>query len=542
MSRTIDAITLEVLRHAFVAVAEEMNANLIRTAYSPNIKERRDCSSALFDAAGELVAQAESIPVHLGAMPYSVAAAIRSAGRFSPGDVVVVNDPYAGGAHLPDVTFVAPVFDGGDLVAFVANRAHHADVGGKEPGSLAGDAVEIYQEGLRIPPVRLWRSGAVDGDLLNLILANVRTPQERLGDLRAQYAGCRVGAERVQTLVVRWGRDKLAAGMEEIKAYSERRMRAEIRRLPAGPFSFEDALDDDGVSDTPFTIRVAVSVRGDRLVVDFTGSSRQAAGPINAVFAVTASAAYYAVRAATDPTIPPNAGSYRPIEIIAPSGSIVNPLLPAAVVGGNLETSQRIVDVILGALAEARPERAIAACQGTMNNLAIGGVDPRSGGPYTLYETIAGGVGARPNKDGVDGVHSHMTNTLNTPIEALETAYPLRVRCYELIDGSGGDGEYRGGMGIRRDIEAVGHSARVSLLTDRRKRAPYGIRGGRPGAVGHNVRIRCDGSEEELPGKGSVVLASGEVVSLRTPGGGGCGDPKERSAERRERDLREGRA
>jgi N-methylhydantoinase B len=292
----------------------------------------------------------------------------------------------------------------------------------------------------------------------------------------------------------------------------------------------------------PFTIRVAVSVHEDRLVVDFTGSSRQAAGPINAVFAVTASAAYYAVRAVTDPTIPPNAGSYRPIEIVAPEGTVVNPLPPAAVVGGNLETSQRIVDVILGALAEAKPERAMAACQGTMNNLAIGGVDPRSGGPYTLYETIAGGVGARPNKDGVDGVHSHMTNTLNTPIEALETAYPLRVRRYELIGKSGGDGEYRGGMGIRRDIEVVGHSARVSLLTDRRKRAPYGIRGGRPGAVGRNVRIRRDGSEVNLPGKGSVVLTPGEVVSIRTPGGGGCGDPKQRSAERRERDLREGRA
>ncbi|MCX6094416.1 MAG: hydantoinase B/oxoprolinase family protein [Candidatus Bipolaricaulota bacterium] len=529
MSQAIDAITLEVLRHAFVAVAEEMNANLIRTAYSPNIKERRDCSSALFDAAGELIAQAESIPVHLGAMPYSVAAAIRSAGQFSPGDVVVVNDPYAGGAHLPDITFVAPVFEGGALVAFVANRAHHADVGGKEPGSLAGDAVEIYQEGLRIPPVRLWRSGTVDDDLLNLILVNVRTPRERLGDLRAQYAGCRVGTERVHTLVARWGRGKLAAGMEEIKAYSERRMRAEIGRLPAGPFTFEDALDDDGVSDGPFAIRVAISVRGDRLVVDFTGSSRQAAGPINAVFAVTASATYYAVRAATDPTIPPNAGSYRPIEIVAPAGTVVNPLPPAAVVGGNLETSQRIVDVVLGALAEARPDRAIAACQGTMNNVAIGGVDPRTGGAYTLYETIAGGFGARPDKDGVDGVHSHMTNT-------------LRVRRYELIGKSGGDGEYRGGLGIRRDIEAVGHSARVSLLTERRKSAPYGIRGGQPGAVGRNVRIRRDGSEEELPGKGSVILAPGEVVSVRTPGGGGCGDPKRRSRELRARDLREGRA
>ena len=325
----IDAIALEVLRHALAAVADEMNADLIRTAYSPNINERRDCSSAVFDCAGEMVAQAESIPVHLGAMPYSVAAAIEAAGTFAPGDIVVVNDPYAGGAHLPDITFVAPVFFQGDLLAFVASRAHHADVGGKEPGSLAGDSVDIFQEGLRIPPVRLWRSGELVDDLLRVILANVRTPRERLGDLRAQAAGCRMGVARMEELFDRYGRDMMADGMREVLAYSERRMRAEIARFPRGAVRFEDVLDGDGVAKGEIPIRVAIEPKGDRLLVDFTGSAPQAAGPVNAVRAVTASATYFAIRAATDPTIPANSGCYRPIDIVAPAGTVVNAVAPA---------------------------------------------------------------------------------------------------------------------------------------------------------------------------------------------------------------------
>jgi N-methylhydantoinase B len=538
---SIDAITLEVLRHALAAVADEMNADLIRTAYSPNINERRDCSSAVFDPAGKMVAQAESIPVHLGAMPYSVAAAIQAAGQFAPGDIVVVNDPYAGGAHLPDITFVAPVFSDGDLVAFVANRAHHADIGGKEPGSLAGDSVEIFQEGLRIPPVRLWRGGELVADLLSLILLNVRTPRERLGDLRAQAAGCRMGVARMEGLVSRYGREMLADGMDAVLAYSERRMRAEIEQLPRGTFRFEDALDGDGIVRGEIPICVAIRAQGDCLIVDFTGSARQVAGPVNAVLAVTASATYFAIRAATDPTIPANSGCYRPIEIVAPPGSVVNAVAPAAVVGGNLETAQRIVDVILGALGRALPERAIGACQGTMNNVAVGGTDPRTGEAYTLYETIGGGYGGRAEADGIDGVHSHMTNTLNTPVEALETAYPLQVRRYELVRGSGGAGEHRGGLGIRREIRAVGHVARVSLLTDRRSRGPYGVRGGGAGAVGRNVLLRANGQEEPAPSKGSVILSPGEALSVETPGGGGWGDPAQRSLELIERDRREER-
>ena len=537
---TIDPITLEVLRHAFAAVADEMNANLIRSAYSPNIKERRDCSCALFDAHGEMVAQAESIPVHLGAMPFSVAAAIKRFSSFLPGDVVVANDPYAGGAHLPDVTFIAPAFAAGELVAFVANRAHHADIGGKEPGSLAGDTTEIYQEGLRIPPIRLWRQDRLDQDLLDLILANVRTPQERLGDLRAQHAACATGINRLEALVSRYGKDYLEKGMAAVMDYSQRRMRAEIAKLPDATACYEDTLDGDGITDEPIRIVARVTVDGETVRVNFTGSSPQVVGPVNAVTAVTASATYFTLRALTDPQIPPNAGCYRPIEVIAPVGTVLNPTPPAPVVGGNLETSQRIVDVILGAFSKICPDRVIAACQGTMNNLAVGGIDPRSGRPYSLYETIAGGFGARPNADGADGIHSHMTNTLNTPVEALETAYPLRVERYELIPGSGGKGRFRGGLGIRRDITAIEHTARVSLLCDRRTTRPYGLAGGKPGQAGKNVLIR-DGEETALPGKGTFTLRAGETVSVRTPGGGGYGNPEKRDSWAIERDRREQR-
>ncbi len=536
----MDPITLEVMRHALAAVAEEMNANLVRTALSPNIKERRDCSSAVFDAQGQLVAQAESIPVHLGAMPFAVAAVVQAISDWAPGDVAVHNDPFAGGAHLPDVTFVAPVFWQKRLVGFVANRAHHADVGGMAPGSLPAAATEIYQEGLRLPPLRLWRRGELNRELLELILANVRTPKERLGDLRAQYAACQTGLRRLQEIVARYGPEQVSEGMRAILDYAERRMRAALSELPQGTASFVDYLDDDGVGHEPLPIAVTVTVGKGEIEVDFAGTARQAQGPVNAVFAVTASAVYYTVRAVTDPTIPPNAGGYRPIAIRAPEGSLVNPRPPAAVGGGNLETSQRIVDVLLGALAQLAPERVVAAGQGTMNNVAIGGVDPRTGQPYTFYETIAGGFGARPHADGVDGVHVHMTNTLNTPIEALELAYPLRVLCYELRPGSGGRGKFRGGLGLRRDLTPLGHVARVSLLTDRRKTQPYGLFGGEPGAPGQNVLIRA-GQEVVLPSKVTFDLHPGEVLSVRTPGGGGYGPAGERDPAAMERDLREGR-
>ena len=541
LSQEIDPITLEVIRHALAAAAEEMNVNLIRTAYSPNIKERRDCSCALFDAAGRLVAQAESIPVHLGAMPYSVAAVRETIRDLAEGDVAIVNDPFAGGAHLPDVTFVAPVFFEGRILGYAASRAHHSDIGGKNPGSVAGDATEIFQEGLRIPPIRLWSRGKLRNDVMNLVLSNVRTPEERKGDLQAQYAACVTGIRRMTSLAARHGASRLVGAMSAVQDYSERRMREQLRRIPDGQASFEDVLDEDGAGNRRIRIVVHVAMEGDRVSVDFRGSSPQVDGPINAVEAVTASAVYYVLRAVTDPSIPPNDGCYRMLRIHAPRGSIVHALPPAAVVGGNLETSQRIVDCLLGAFHELCPERTMAACQGTMNNVTIGGTDPRTENAYALYETIAGGMGARPKTDGIDGIHTHMTNTLNTPVEALEIAYPLRVVRYELIADSGGDGMYRGGMGVRRDLMSIDHTSKVSLLTDRRTTEPYGMDGGENGACGENVLIEKDKRETRLPGKVILELRPGEILSIRTPGGGGYGLPEKRDPVLRSRDRIENR-
>jgi N-methylhydantoinase B len=538
---SIDSVTLEVIRNACIAIAEEMNANLIRTGYSPNIKERRDCSCAMFDSDAELISQAENMPVHLGAMPFSVAAAIE---RFPPetleeGDAVILNDPFRGGAHLPDLTLVTPVFVEGDIVAYAANRAHHADIGGARAGSVAADSTEIYQEGLRIPPVKLFAGGEVNEPVMELILSNVRTPDERRGDLRAQEAANQTGKRRFTELVEKYGVETLSAALSEIKDYSERRMRSEIEALPDGTYSFEDVLDDDGAGNENLPVVAEVEVAGDSVHVDFTGTAPQTDGPVNAVFAVTASATYYAVRCVTDPDIPPNHGCYRPIDIHAPEGTIVNPELPAAVVGGNLETSQRVTDVVLGAFGREVPERVVAACQGTMNNVTFGGTDPRDGSPYAFYETQGGGFGGRTGKDGMDGVHVHMSNTMNTPVEVLETAYPLRVTRYEYRQDSGGAGEYRGGLGLRRDIQVRDHRATFSLLAERHVSAPYGLAGGEPG--GNGAAYLIDGETTKLPQKSTHLLEPGQTVSVRTPGAGGYGDPADRAAAAIERDLRLGK-
>jgi N-methylhydantoinase B len=535
----VDPITLEVVRNALEGIAQEMSAVLVRTSYSPNIKERRDCSCALFDSRGRMIAQGQDMPVHLGAMPFSVKAALERSASFASGDTIILNDPFCGGAHLPDITFVTPIFYSDKLVGFSANRAHHADIGGKAPGSVAGDATEIYQEGLRVPPIKLWKEGKLDEALLELILANVRTPKERLGDLRAQKAANETGRRRFLELIEKYG-EKLFAIIEELLNYSERRMREALKTLTAGIYTYEDFLDDDGIRDEPIKIKATVRVAEGEIEVDFAGSSSQVEGPVNAVYAVTASATYYTIRCLTDPEIPPNEGCYRPIKIKAPEGSVVHATPPAAVVGGNLETSQRIVDVLIGALAQAAPHKAIAACHGTMNNLALGGIDPRTGEPYTLYETIGGGFGGRAGKDGIDGVHCHMSNTSNTPIEALETAYPLRVERYELRPDTGGLGRYRGGLGIRRDIRVVGHRAKLSLLGDRRITQPYGVFGGQPGARGENVLI-VEGREIPLKGKCVLTLEPGSIVSVRTPGGGGYGEPKERAKQLIEQDRLTGK-
>jgi len=536
----IDAVTLEVIRNACAAISEEMNANLIRTGYSPNIKERRDCSCAVFDADGKMVSQAENMPVHLGAMPFSVEAALDRypPETLSPGDAVLLNDPFRGGAHLPDLTLVSPVFYEGEIVAMAANRAHHADVGGSTAGSVAADSTEIYQEGIRIPPVKLYRGGEVAADVMEIVLANVRTPDERRGDLRAQQAANETGRDRLNGLAGKYGPEGLELAIAEIQDYAERRMRAEIDRLPDGVYRFEDVLDDDGQGNEGIRIAAAITIDGDAVEVDFEGTAAQTDGAVNAVFAVTASATYYAVRCVTDPDIPPNDGAYRPITIDAPEGTVVNASPPAAVVGGNLEVSQRVTDVILGALAEAAPERAIGACQGTMNNVTFGGTDPRTDTPYAFYETQGGGFGGRASGDGMDGVHVHMSNTMNTPAEVLQTAYPLAVERYELRPDTGGEGEYRGGLGLRRDIEVRGHEAVFSLLAERRVHAPYGINGGADGGRGDDRLLR-DGEELDLAAKSTHRLRPGDVVSVRTPGGGGFGDPADRDPEaaRRDREL-----
>ncbi|SDQ09146.1 N-methylhydantoinase B [Halopelagius longus] len=535
-------MTLEVVRNACEAIAEEMNANLVRTGYSPNIKERRDCSTALFDADGEMIAQAETMPVHLGAMPFSVRAAVD---RFppetlEPGDAVLLNDPFRGGAHLPDLTLVSPVFRGGEVIAYAANRAHHADIGGARAGSVAADSTEIYQEGLRIPPVKFVEAGETNEDVLELILANVRTPEERRGDLRAQEAANATGRRRFSDLAAERG-DELHAALEAVKDYSERRMRAEIAELPDGTYEFADVLDDDGRGNEDLPVEVAVTVDGDEVVVDFEGTAPQTEGPVNAVFAVTASATYYAVRCVTDPDIPPNHGCYRPVTIDAPEGTIVNPTPPAAVVGGNLETSQRVTDAVLGAFGSVVPDRVVAGSQGTMNNVTFGGTDPRDGTPYAFYETQGGGFGGRAGSDGLDAVHVHMSNTMNTPAEVLETAYPLRVERYELRPDSGGAGEFRGGLGLRRDIRVRDHEATFSLLADRRTHAPYGLDGGEDGASGLDALVDDDGEiVERLPGKTTRTLPPGSVVSIRTPGAGGYGAPEDRDPAALAADLRLG--
>jgi N-methylhydantoinase B len=526
-----DPIELEIFKNLYHSIAEEMGAALRRTAFSPNIKERRDYSCAVFDNAGKVIAMGDHMPVHLGSMPMSVQAAI-AACEMAPGDVVMLNDPFRGGTHLPDITLVAPVYvrprrrtSRASPDFYVASRAHHADVGGTYAGSM-GLCREIYQEGFRTHPVRLVRAGVMDRDVLALLLNNVRTPEEREGDLGAQIAACHTGAERLREVCARYGIVRAQSAARELLRYSEELMHTFLLRVPTGSYCAEDFLDSDGISDKPVKIAVTVSVGGQGsnplVTVDFTGSDPQVEGSVNAVEAITYSACFYVFRCLLADDVPATSGLMRPVRVIAPEGLIVNARPPAAVAGGNVETSQRIVDVLLRALAQAIPERIPAAASGTMNNLTIGGIDPRTGHPFAYYETIAGGMGARPGKCGVSGVHTHMTNSLNTPAEALEYAYPLRVRRYSLRPGSGGAGTYRGGDGIVREIEVL-TDCEVTLLADRRSRGPWGLAGGEAGAPGKASVIRSSGAVEEMPGKFSTRLRKGERIRIESPGGGGWG-------------------
>jgi N-methylhydantoinase B len=564
-----DPIEIEIFRNLFHSIAEEMGAALCRTAFSPNIKERRDYSCAVFDRDGEVIAMGDHMPVHLGSMPMSVRAAI-AAFALADGDVVMLNDPFRGGTHLPDITLVAPVWVKGrpgrrhpgkaggpgrpphpkpDF--YVAARAHHADVGGAYSGSM-GLCREIYQEGLRIPPVRIMRAGKMARDVLALLLNNVRTPEEREGDLGAQIAACHTGIERLREICRRYGADRVRGAARGLLEYSEEMMRGFLEQVPRGTYRAEDFLDDDGISRQPVKIAVALTfhdapamprdsgggalkVREPQIrsvpsragphpavTVDFAGSDRQVAGSVNAVEAITFSACFYVFRCLLQDDVPATAGLMRPIRILAAEGTVVNARPPAAVAGGNVETSQRIVDVLLRALAQVLPQRIPAAASGTMNNLTIGGIDPRTGQPFAYYETMAGGMGARPTKAGVSGVHTHMTNSLNTPAEALEYAYPLRVRHYSLRPGSGGAGKYRGGDGIVREIEVL-TEAEVTVLADRRTIAPWGLGGGSQGARGKTCVLRQGGRVQKLPGKFNIRLRQGERIRIETPGGGGWG-------------------
>ena len=514
-----DPTTLEIYRALFTSVAEEMGVALRRTAFSPNIKERRDYSCAVFDKSGRVIAQGDHMPVHLGSMPMAVAAALKEI-EFAPGDVVALNDPFAGGTHLPDVTLVMPVVKGKRILFYVANRAHHADIGGATPGSM-GLATDIYGEGIRIPPIRLVRNGVLDQDTMRLVLANVRGNVERRGDFDAQIGSLKTGETRLLEIIERRGEKEAFVYAGQLIEYSARLMRHTIASIPDGSYEAEDALDDDGIEERPVRIAVRIVIRGQHALIDFTGSAAQVVGAINAVEAITVSAVSYVFRCLLGGDVPASAGLMEPIEVIAPAGTVVNANPPASVAGGNVETSQRIVDVLFKALAQALPDRIPAASQGTMNNLTIGGIDTRTGLEFSYYETVAGGMGARPAQDGMSGVHTHMTNSLNTPAEALEYAYPLRVCEYRLRRGSGGEGKQRGGDGVVREIQTL-VPARMSLLADRRKRAPYGLHGGSDGKSGSGFIIRGNQCQK-ISAKGSHELQTGDRVRVETPGGGGWG-------------------
>jgi N-methylhydantoinase B/oxoprolinase/acetone carboxylase alpha subunit len=546
-----DPIEFEIFKNFFVSIAEEMGTTLCRTGFSPNIKERLDYSCAIYDAAGHTIAQGDHLPVHLGAMPLSVRAAINHV-PMQPGDTVILNDPFRGGTHLPDITLVTPVFlphkpsrkrtklgaphlasemwapttnSSAKPIFYVANRAHHSDVGGMSPGSMPL-AREVFQEGLIIPPIKLIKEGKIDPEILALILANVRTPDEREGDLTAQIAANNTGAARLLEITKRYGLKRVAHYAALTQDYAERVLRRNIAQIPDGAYTFTDFLDNDGFSPEPIRITCTIRIQGDQAEVDFTGSDPQTSGGVNANLAITLSASLYAFRCLVTEDVLYNDGIARPIKVVAPAGSIVNCTHPSAVAGGNVETSQRITDVVLGALAQALPDTIPAASQGTMNNVTLGGHNPLTGKPFAYYETAGGGMGGRPGLAGLSGVHTHMSNTRNTPIEAFEQAFPLRIRTYALRQNSGGAAQYPGGEGLIREYEALVATS-ATILTERRNSQPYGAPFGEQcgdrGASGRNQILRANGEIETLPAKARLTLQPGDRLRIETPGGGGYG-------------------
>ncbi len=510
-------IEITIFESFFSAIAEEMGIILQKSAFSPNIKERRDFSCAIFDSKGRLIAQAAHIPVHLGAMPHTLAA-VRKSLNFMPEDIIITNDPYAGGTHLPDITLIKPVFIDDELAFFLTVRAHHADVGGKTPGSMPL-AKHIDEEGILISPRKLYKAGILDHGFWKLFLSKVRNPSEREGDLRAQLAALRRGEIRIKEVVSRYGLSYIEERFDLLFKYASKLMRHLVKEIPDGTYIFEDYLDDDGISQEPISIKVRIEVKDEKVRLDFRESSPQVATGLNAVRAVTCAAVYYVFFSLAQGKLPQNQGAFEPFEILTRPGTIVDAVFPAPVAAGNVETSQRIVDVVLGALAQAIPEEIPAASCGSMNNFAFGG--QVNGHTFTYYETIGGGMGGRPGLTGLSGVHTHMTNTLNTPIEALERDFPVLVEAYRLRYRSGGRGKFRGGDGLIRRIKFLSH-ATVTILSERRRFAPYGLFGGEAGKRGQNILI-SQGKQKKLPGKVTLQVCPGDAIEIRTPGGGGWG-------------------
>ncbi len=541
----LDAIDLEILSNALLSIADESFVALMKSAYSTNIKERNDHSTAIMDAAGRLIAQAgQSLPIHIASMSGLMASLLAkyTPDQISPGDLFIANDPHvAGGTHLPDINVAAPVFVEGELVAFVCNIAHHADVGGMAPGSMAGGMSEIYQEGLRIPVVRLFRGGVLQDELFELLLLNVRVPEERRGDYFAQIAACKLGSRRLLEVVAEHGLPRVTTAFDQIVARTERRMRQTIGELPDGRYSFEDVMDDDGLGTAAIPIKLAVTVKGDKVHFDFTGTSTQVAGNINVTLNATLASVCYGLKALLDPDIPNNQGILNVAELTVPKGTLLDAAFPAPV-AARAHTCQRIVDVVLGALAQCLPDRVVAAANGANTTAVFAGVDPRGGGAYVYLETLGGGMGGRAGKDGKDGVQVHITNTSNLPVEAIEMEYPLMVEEYALVADSGGAGQHRGGMGLRRVVRPLGHDCLFNGAGERFSQQPWGLFGGTPGASGRFLLRQADGEEVRLDDKPSgVTVTPEETVMVETPGAGGYGDPAVRSAEDLLTDRRSGK-
>ena len=544
-----DPATFEILKNALLKIAEEMRVVLSKTAYSPILKSAGDFSCGLFDAKGAMVAQGPDLPIHLGSMPDAVAAVVAAfCDDIHAGDVFIHNDPYQGGSHLPDVNVVRPAFHDGHLIGFACLRAHWPDIGSATPGSY-GAVTEIYGEGLRLPPVRLQSKGTLNRDIEAIILANVRTPDERRGDLGAQLAATLRATERLSALAERYGAQTLTDTMAEVMDYSERLMRAMLSDLPDGEGTFHDFLDGDGIpdapdgSDAPIHISMKITKKGDRVLVDFDGTDPQTAGPINAPLSVTASGVYCGLKTSIDPNslIPPNSGCWRAIEVTAPEGSLLNCTFPAPVVYANHEISHRLADMVMGALAHFLPDQVMACSQGTSAILTFGGVHPGTGQRYVSYETIKGGFGARPNKDGINTICAGISNTMNTPVEVIEMAFPLRLHEYSIAPDTGGAGQYRGGCGSRRIWELLpGADAVGTLCMERMTSPPFGLLGGKAGAAAKVTLTTPDGQTRDLPGKGAFQAPAGSVIDMLTPGSGGMGDPAARDSDAIEQDLKDG--